>query len=188
MTCLFAEPNLAFVQARFDYLNADDNELTGMQMVTLDAHLAIEQATRCWAGHPLPFNGTCGIWRRDAIEAAGGWKGDTVTEDLDLSYRGWRTGPARPFLLTVAVPGELPETMQAWVTQQRRWTKGFGQVTLRMIGPILRDGRLTSAPALAAPAASRRLVVGAGLGRWPCRSASPPSSPIRRCSGSSARC
>ena len=77
-------------------------------MVTLDAHLGIEQATRYWAGHPLPFNGTCGIWQRAAIEAGGGWKGDTVTEDLDLTYRGWVKGWRAVFLTSVAVPGELP--------------------------------------------------------------------------------
>src|SRR5216683_3096938 len=74
-----------------------------MQMVTLDAHLGIEQATRCWAGHPLPFNGTCGIWQRAAIEAGGGWKGDTVTEDLDLTYRGWVKGWRAVFLTSVAM-------------------------------------------------------------------------------------
>jgi hypothetical protein len=83
------------VQARFDFLNPHENALTEMQMVTLDAHLGIEQATRYWAGHPLPFNGTCGIWQRAAIEAGGGWKGDTVTEDLDLTYRGLGQGLAR---------------------------------------------------------------------------------------------
>ncbi len=95
----------AFVQARFDFLNPHENALTEMQMVTLDAHLGIEQATRCWAGHPLPFNGTCGIWQRAAIEAGGGWKGDTVTEDLDLTYRGWVKGWRALFLTSVGGAG-----------------------------------------------------------------------------------
>ena len=95
----------AFVQARFDFLNPHENALTEMQMVTLDAHLGIEQATRCWAGHPLPFNGTCGIWQRAAIEAGGGWKGDTVTEDLDLTYRGWVKGWRALFLTSVRRAG-----------------------------------------------------------------------------------
>lgn len=150
MTCLLADPALAFIQARFDYLNADANDLTRTQAILLDAHLAIEQATRSWAGHPLPFNGTCGVWRRDAIEAAGGWHGGTLAEDLDLSYRAWRLGRRGRFLMTVPVPGELPETMQAWISQQRRWTKGFGEVMLRSIGPILRDHRLTWRDRLAA--------------------------------------
>jgi cellulose synthase/poly-beta-1,6-N-acetylglucosamine synthase-like glycosyltransferase len=150
MGCLLAEPELAFVQARFDYFNAGANDLTRTQALLLDAHLAIEQATRSWIGHPLPFNGTCGVWRRDAIELAGGWEGGTLAEDLDLSYRAWRRGRRGRFLLTVAVPGELPETLDVWTTQQRRWTKGFGQVALRMTGPVLRDRRLSLRDRLAA--------------------------------------
>src|SRR5438105_869933 len=137
MPPFFAKPagtraNWAFVQARFDFLNPHDNALTEMQMVTLDAHLGIEQATRCWAGHPLPFNGTCGIWQRAAIEAGGGWKGDTVTEDLDLTYRGWVKGWRAVFLTSVAVPGELPADSQTWLRQQQRWQDGFRHVSLRM--------------------------------------------------------
>jgi cellulose synthase/poly-beta-1,6-N-acetylglucosamine synthase-like glycosyltransferase len=143
MTCLLAKPDWAFIQARFDYLNAEANTLTRTQAVLLDAHLAIEQGTRTWAGHPLPFNGTCGVWRRDAIDAAGGWRGGTLAEDLDLSYRAWRLGRRGHFLMTVPVPGELPETLKVWLTQQQRWTKGFGEVMLRMMGPIFRDRRLT---------------------------------------------
>ena len=108
MRPFFANPNWAFVQARFDFLNPHEKALTEMQMVTLDAHLGIEQATRCWAGHPLPFNGTCGIWQRAAIEAGGGWKGDTVTEDLDLTYRGWVKGWRALFLTSVPVPSCRP--------------------------------------------------------------------------------
>jgi cellulose synthase/poly-beta-1,6-N-acetylglucosamine synthase-like glycosyltransferase len=143
MACLLARPEMAFIQARFDYLNAGFNPVTRTQAILLDAHLAIEQGTRAWAGHPLPFNGTCGVWRREAIEAAGGWRGGTLAEDLDLSYRAWRIGRRGHFLMTVPVPGELPETMKAWMTQQQRWTKGFGEVMLRMIGPIFSDRRLT---------------------------------------------
>ena len=127
------------MQARFDFLNPHENALTEMQMVTLDAHLGIEQATRCWAGHPLPFNGTCGIWQRAAIEAGGGWKGDTVTEDLDLTYRGWVKGWRAVFLTSVAVPGELPADTQTWLRQQQRWQDGFRHVSLRMFPAILRS-------------------------------------------------
>ncbi|MGJ4857742.1 glycosyltransferase family 2 protein [Labrys sp. KB_33_2] len=143
MTCLLADPKLAFIQARFDYMNRDANPLTRTQAVLLDAHLAVEQGTRCWAGHPLPFNGTCGVWRREAIEAAGGWRGGTLAEDLDLSYRAWRIGRRGSFLMSVPVPGELPETMKAWMSQQQRWTKGFGEVMLRLLCPILGDGSLS---------------------------------------------
>lgn len=139
MAVFVAEPRAAFVQARFDFLNPHENALTEMQMVTLDAHLAIEQATRSWAGHPLPFNGTCGIWQRAAVEAGGGWKGDTVTEDLDLTYRGWVKGWRAVFLTSVAVPGELPADTHTWLRQQQRWQDGFRHVGLRMFPEILRS-------------------------------------------------
>jgi cellulose synthase/poly-beta-1,6-N-acetylglucosamine synthase-like glycosyltransferase len=145
MRPFFANPDWAFVQARFDFLNPHENALTEMQMVTLDAHLGIEQATRCWAGHPLPFNGTCGIWQRRAIEAGGGWKGDTVTEDLDLTYRGWVKGWRALFLTSVAVPGELPADAQTWLRQQQRWQDGFRHVSLRMVPAILRSRDITPA-------------------------------------------
>jgi cellulose synthase/poly-beta-1,6-N-acetylglucosamine synthase-like glycosyltransferase len=150
MRPFFANPRWAFVQARFDFLNPHDNALTEMQMVTLDAHLGIEQATRCWAGHPLPFNGTCGIWQRAAIEAGGGWKGDTVTEDLDLTYRGWVKGWRALFLTSVAVPGELPADTKTWLRQQQRWQDGFRHVSLRMVPAILRSGDITPSSKAAA--------------------------------------
>src|ERR1700704_1067939 len=143
-------PNWAFVQARFDFLNPHENALTEMQMVTLDAHLGIEQATRCWAGHPLPFNGTCGIWQRAAIEAGGGWKGDTVTEDLDLTYRGWVKGWRALFLTSIAVPGELPADTKTWLRQQQRWQDGFRHVSLRMVPAILRSRDITPSAKAAA--------------------------------------
>jgi len=139
MAVFQAEPKAAFVQARFDFLNPHENALTEMQMVTLDAHLGIEQATRWWAGHPLPFNGTCGIWQRAAVEAGGGWKGDTVTEDLDLTYRGWVKGWRAVFLTSVAVPGELPADTQTWLRQQQRWQDGFRHVSLRMFPVIVKS-------------------------------------------------
>ena len=145
MRVFVAEPRTAFVQARFDFLNPHENALTEMQMVTLDAHLGIEQATRYWAGHPLPFNGTCGIWQRAAIEAGGGWKGDTVTEDLDLTYRGWVKGWRAVFLTSVAVPGELPADTKTWLRQQQRWQDGFRHVGMRMFPEILRSRDITPA-------------------------------------------
>src|SRR5471030_3332730 len=143
MRVFVAEPKTAFVQARFDFLNPHVNALTEMQMVTLDAHLGIEQATRYWAGHPLPFNGTCGIWQRAAIEAGGGWKGDTVTEDLDLTYRGWVKGWRAVFLTSIAVPGELPSDSKTWLRQQQRWQDGFRHVGMRMFPVILRSPNIS---------------------------------------------
>jgi cellulose synthase/poly-beta-1,6-N-acetylglucosamine synthase-like glycosyltransferase len=150
MRVFVAEPKTAFVQARFDFLNPHENALTEMQMVTLDAHLGIEQATRYWAGHPLPFNGTCGIWQREAIEAGGGWKGDTVTEDLDLTYRGWVKGWRSVFLVGVAVPGELPADMKTWLRQQQRWQDGFRHVGMRMFPEILKSRAIRPGAKLAA--------------------------------------
>ena len=150
MRPFFANPNWAFVQARFDFLNPHENALTEMQMVTLDAHLGIEQATRCWAGHPLPFNGTCGIWQRAAIEAGGGWKGDTVTEDLDLTYRGWVNGWRALFLTSVPVPGELPADTGTWLRQQQRWQDGFRHVGMRMFREILKSRDITPSSKAAA--------------------------------------
>lgn len=150
MRVFVAEPRTAFVQARFDFLNPHENALTEMQMVTLDAHLGIEQATRYWAGHPLPFNGTCGIWQREAIEAGGGWKGDTVTEDLDLTYRGWVKGWRSVFLVGIPVPGELPADMKTWLRQQQRWQDGFRDVGMRMFPEILKSRDIKPGAKLAA--------------------------------------
>jgi cellulose synthase/poly-beta-1,6-N-acetylglucosamine synthase-like glycosyltransferase len=134
---LMADPALAFVQARFEYLNPDQNLLTRTQMVLLDHHLGIEQRTRSWAGHLVPCNGTCVIWRRIAIEAAGGWRGDTLAEDMDLSYRAWLAGWRGTYLGEVTAPGELPSLMRHWLHQQRRWKRGYHQVAWRYLPRIL---------------------------------------------------
>jgi cellulose synthase/poly-beta-1,6-N-acetylglucosamine synthase-like glycosyltransferase len=141
MVALLAEQGRAFVQARIDYLNADESALTRVQALMLDHHMSVDQMTRSWAGHPLPFNGTCGIWRRAAIEAAGGWRGDTIAEDLDLSYRAWMQGLNGRFLSSVSACGELPASLEAWANQQHRWTTGFGQVARRML-PLLMTARV----------------------------------------------
>jgi len=139
MRPMLHDPGLGLVQARCDYLNAGDNLLTYAQQRILDGHFAIEQAARNWSGQVMPFNGTCGIWRRAAIEEAGGWQGDTLAEDLDLSYRaqllGWRT----QFLATIAVKGELPRSMGIWRLQQFRWTKGFAEVGRKILWPMWRS-------------------------------------------------
>jgi cellulose synthase/poly-beta-1,6-N-acetylglucosamine synthase-like glycosyltransferase len=141
MTALLAEPVRAFVQARTDYLNADESSLTRVQALMLDHHMSVDQMTRSWSGHPLPFNGTCGIWRRSAIEAAGGWRGDTLAEDLDLTYRAWMSGLSGRFLASISARGELPTPLKAWANQQCRWTTGFGQVAWRIL-PLLATARI----------------------------------------------
>jgi cellulose synthase/poly-beta-1,6-N-acetylglucosamine synthase-like glycosyltransferase len=133
---LVADSGLAFVQARWGHANRAVNWLTRAQGVLLDAHFAIEQEARFRAGIPFSFNGTAGVWRREAIENAGGWTGDTLTEDLDLSVRcalkGWRAA----MLPEIEVPGELPETAAAWRAQQARWTKGHAQVARKLLPQV----------------------------------------------------
>ncbi|MGA8760897.1 MAG: glycosyltransferase [Stellaceae bacterium] len=136
---LLDDPNLAFVQARCDFLNARENRVTHAQQVILESHFAVEQPTRCWAGQFLPFNGTGGVWRRAAIEAAGGWQGDTLTEDLDLSYRAQMKKWRALYLVSVAVPGELPDSLASWGMQQCRWNKGFAQTTRKLLPSIWRS-------------------------------------------------
>jgi cellulose synthase/poly-beta-1,6-N-acetylglucosamine synthase-like glycosyltransferase len=112
------------------------NWLTRAQGMLLDAHFAVEQEARFRAGMPMSFNGTAGVWNRDAIDDGGGWTGDTLTEDLDLSMRcamkGWRSA----LLSDVEVPGELPDTAAAWRAQQARWTKGHAQTARKLLPAI----------------------------------------------------
>ncbi len=140
---LVAHPNYAYVQTRWEHLNRDVNLLTRAQALMLDAHFAVEQGARNWSGLFMPFNGTGGIWRRAAIDDAGGWEGDTLTEDIDLairaSMRGWKTG----FMPSIALPGELPESVPAWRQQQFRWTKGFTQVAMKLLPQVYRSPNLT---------------------------------------------
>ncbi|MGE4080833.1 MAG: glycosyltransferase family 2 protein [Reyranella sp.] len=173
MPVLLSDATLSFVQARIDYLNPDVNALTRAQVLLFDHHTGVEQTTRSWDGHALPFNGTCGIWRRAAIEAGGGWRGDTLAEDLDLSYRAWLAGFHGVFLATVTAPGELPTTFRAWASQQRRWTKGFSQIAYRMMAALFL-GRIEGtrrrivvfthlSPALLAPVSALATVSGIAL-------------------------
>ena len=133
---LVADTGLCFVQARWGHNNRDANWLTRVQGVLLDSHFAVEQEARFRAGLPMSFNGTAGVWNRLAIEQSGGWTGDTLTEDLDLSMRcvlrGWRSA----MLPDIEVPGELPQTAAAWRAQQARWTKGHAQCARKLLPPI----------------------------------------------------
>lgn len=142
MRPLLADPGLAFVQARCDFLNSETNRVTRAQQAILDGHFGAEQATRSWTNQILPFNGTCGIWRRAAIEASGGWHGDTLTEDVDLSYRAQIAGWRAVYLVSVAVPGELPVTIGAWNGQQLRWNRGFAQSARKLL-PVIWHSRLS---------------------------------------------
>ena len=139
---LVADSDLAFVQARWGHANRMRNWLTRAQGILLDSHFAVEQETRFRLGLPIAFNGTAGVWRRDAIESGGGWTGDTLTEDLDLSIRcalkGWRTA----MVDNVEASGELPETAAAWRAQQARWTKGHAQVARKLLPAIWSNAAL----------------------------------------------
>jgi cellulose synthase/poly-beta-1,6-N-acetylglucosamine synthase-like glycosyltransferase len=143
MAVLLSDARLAFVQARPDFMNADDNALTRAQRIMLDFHYGLEQPTRGWSEQVLPFNGTCGIWRRAAIEAGGGWHGDTVTEDWDLSYRAWVKGWRGTFITSVTARGELPTSLRVWRAQQKRWTAGIGEVAWKMLPALFRSRGLS---------------------------------------------
>lgn len=135
----FAEDDVGVVQARWDFANRHASLLTRFQAIFLDAHFVVEQAARHAAGLFFNFNGTAGIWRRVALEEAGGWTSDTVTEDLDLSYRAQLRGWRFVYRGDYAVPSELPENISAFKSQQRRWTKGGIQVMRKQLLTILRS-------------------------------------------------
>ncbi len=145
MRPLRAEPRAAFVQARLDYRNRERSLFTRAQAMGLDGYFAFEQAARAWAGIPTPFNGTGAIWRRAAIEGAGGWSGDSLLEDLDRSLRAFARGWTAINLVTVSVAGELPETPAALVSQRRRWALGTGQSSRAWSWRLLRGMRVDRA-------------------------------------------
>lgn len=133
----FAEDdNLGMVQARWGHLNQDDSLLTQVQAFGLDTHFAVEQQARETAGCFINFNGTAGIWRRACIEDAGGWEHDTLTEDLDLSYRAQLRGWRLTYANDVEVPAELPPDMNALRSQQYRWAKGGIETALKLLGRL----------------------------------------------------
>ena len=134
----FADPAIGMVQACWEHLNRDFSLLTRIQAMFLDAHFLIEHAARNRSGRFFNFNGTAGIWRRRAIRDAGGWQHDTLTEDLDLSYRAQLAGWRFLFLPEVKVPAELPVEINAFKRQQFRWAKGSVQTARKLLGPVLR--------------------------------------------------
>lgn len=133
----FADPRVAVVQARWDFANRETSVLTRYQAVFLDAHFVVEQAARHAGGLFFNFNGTAGIWRRTALESAGGWMDDTVTEDLDVSYRAQLLGWRFVYRDDYPVLSELPESLAAFKSQQRRWTKGGIQVARKLLLRVL---------------------------------------------------
>ncbi|HWZ94032.1 MAG TPA: glycosyltransferase family 2 protein [Opitutaceae bacterium] len=133
----FANPRVGVVQARWEFINRERSLLTRFQGIFLDAHFIVEQAGRFSGDLFFNFNGTAGMWRRTALEEAGGWCADTVTEDLDASYRAQLCGWKFIYLEHYTVPSELPENLTAFKSQQRRWTKGGMQVARKLLRTVL---------------------------------------------------
>jgi len=133
----FAEPRIGMVQARWGHINQDYSLLTKIQSILRDGHFVLEHGGRNRAGHFFNFNGTAGIWRRAAILDAGGWQHDTLTEDLDLSYRAQLRGWKFVFLPDLIAPAEVPVEMNAFKSQQHRWAKGSIQTCRKVLPKIL---------------------------------------------------
>lgn len=133
----FSNPKVGMVQARWSFLNAQASWLTRAQSLLLSPHFGIEHKVRCDRDLFFNFNGTAGIWRRSAIESAGGWKSDTVTEDLDLSYRAQMCGWNFVYRDDITVPSELPITLAAFRSQQQRWAKGSIQTARKILPRLL---------------------------------------------------
>jgi cellulose synthase/poly-beta-1,6-N-acetylglucosamine synthase-like glycosyltransferase len=134
----FSDATVGMVQARWTFLNAEHSWLTAIQSLLLGPHFSIEHWVRCRRNLFFNFNGTAGVWRRKAIESAGGWLADTVTEDLDLSYRAQLAGWKFCYLDDVGVPSELPVTMASFRSQQQRWAKGSIQTARKILPRLLR--------------------------------------------------
>lgn len=137
----FSDEKTGLVQARWAHLNRDTSLLTRAQSIGIDGHFAIDQTARSTNHLFLNFNGTAGIWRRTAIDDAGGWTSDTLTEDLDLSYRAQFKGWHLEYVPHVTVPAELPETYSAFKSQQFRWAKGSIQTAMKLLPEIFRSNR-----------------------------------------------
>ena len=134
----FTDAGVGLVQVRWDHLNRDASRLTRSQAIFLDGHFVIEHTARNRSGRFMHFNGTAGVWRRRAIDEAGGWQHDTLTEDLDLSYRAQLLGWRFVYLPQHVAPAELPPEMAAFKQQAHRWTKGSMQCAVKLLPRILR--------------------------------------------------
>lgn len=135
----FQNEKIGVVQTRWEHLNKNYSLLTRLQAFGLDAHFTIEQTGRNVRNHFINFNGTAGVWRKSCIEDAEGWQSDTLTEDLDLSYRAQLKGWIFMYLQEVGSPAELPVTISALKTQQFRWTKGAAECTRKNLLRVLQN-------------------------------------------------
>lgn len=135
----FEDPGVACVQGRWTHINRHDGPLTRAQALGIDVHFSIEQRARAAAGWPVSFNGSGGLWRRSALEEAGGWSADTLTEDLDLAYRAALGGARVVYADDLECPGELPTSLAAFKAQQRRWARGSTEVARKLLGRLWRS-------------------------------------------------
>jgi cellulose synthase/poly-beta-1,6-N-acetylglucosamine synthase-like glycosyltransferase len=135
-------PKLGLVQGRWTHLNKNSSLITRGQAMGIDGHFMIEQAARSWNGLFMNFNGTAGVFRRKAIETSGGWQHDTLTEDMDLSYRMQLADWETEYVPDLTVPAEIPEDINAFKNQQFRWAKGSIQTAIKII-PMLRRKKMS---------------------------------------------
>src|SRR5712671_2114588 len=135
----FTDPKVGMVQTRWTHINRNYSFLTQVEAILLDGHFVLEHSGRARTGLFFNFNGTAGLWRRKAIEEAGGWQHDTLTEDTDLSYRAQLEGWKFIYLQDVECPAELPVEMTAFKTQQARWAKGLIQTGKKILPRVLRS-------------------------------------------------
>ena len=137
----FTDPAVGMVQTRWAHINRNYSFLTQVEAILLDGHFVLEHSGRARSGRFFNFNGTAGVWRRRAIDEAGGWQHDTLTEDTDLSYRAQLKGWKFLYLQDVECPAELPVEMTAFKTQQARWAKGLIQTSKKMLPPVLKSNQ-----------------------------------------------
>ena len=135
----FSDAGVGMVQTRWGHLNHDYSMLTRVQAIYLDGHFVMEHGARSRSGLFFNFNGTAGVWRKSCIDEAGGWQHDTLTEDLDLSYRAQLAGWQFVYLEDAVTPAEIPVEVNAWKSQQFRWAKGSVQTAKKTLGVLLKS-------------------------------------------------
>ncbi|MCB4807641.1 glycosyltransferase family 2 protein [Tamlana sp. 62-3] len=140
----FKNPEIGVVQTRWGHINRNYSILTKIQAFALDAHFTLEQVGRNSKGHFINFNGTAGVWRKQCIVDAGNWEGDTLTEDLDLSYRAQLKNWKFKYLEDVETPAELPVVISAARSQQFRWNKGGAENFQKMLGRVLKSNNISA--------------------------------------------
>lgn len=132
----FNDPKVGFVQTRWDHINFPHNLMTKMAGLTLDGHFVVEQSARSTGGLIMSFNGSSGIWRVATINSVGGWQWDTLTEDIDMTFRSQFAGWEGRYLVNLRSPAEVPQELDDFKLQQYRWCKGGAQVALKLLGQM----------------------------------------------------